>query len=205
MILKEAFRMQNYLNSLANEAQAFLSVSSNVTKIKETHLRKKANPAAEDEEKEIAPEKDYSPNKVIELYLDILAEREKLAKAISKAKASADIDMDAAIMSNKDKFSTIKRLRFMDAIHAEETERSERDHLINNEGNQSVYVYKVKTVTEINFDRNMVKGMIKRLVRETDEVSAKIDLLNVTLQVDYDPKFEGESSFDDVYTAFVQK
>lgn len=204
MILKEAFRMQNYLSTLSAEAQEFLGVRSNVAKITETHLRTKSNPAAENEVKEIVPETDYDPNKVIELYLDILAEREKLAKAISKAKASADIDMDATIMSNKDKQVAIMRLRTLDRMKAEESERSERDHLINNEGNQSAYVYKVKTVTEINFDRNMVKGMIKRLVRETDEASAKIDLLNVTLQVDYEPKYEIENSFDDVYTAFVQ-
>ena len=202
MILKEAFSMQNYLAKMESEAQDFLRSSRNVTTVTENHLRSKANPAAADETKTAARPVEYDPNKVISIYLDLIDEREKLAKAISKAKASADIDMDAAIMINKDKQAALSRMRALDEIKASESESVGRDFLINNEGNQMPYNYTVKSVVTIDFDRNVVKGIIKRLVRETDEVSAKIDLLNVTLPVDYEPKYDIDSCFDDIYESY---
>lgn len=204
MILKEAFRMQNYLAKMMDEAKSYLGKTSNITKMTKTHLRSKSNPNGVDETEEVKPEMDYDPGKVVDLYLDLISEREKLAIAIDKAKQEADIDMDAAIMSNKDKQIALTRMRLMDALKADETEVTGKDYLINNEGNQVPYNYKIKTVTEINYDRNVIKGIIKRLSRETDETSAKIDLLNVTLQVAYDPRFEIDSSFEDIYSEYTK-
>ena len=39
---------------------------------------------------------------------------------------------------------------------------------------------------------------------ESDAVSTKIDLLNVTLEVDYAPKYDFESGFEDAYEQFVK-
>ena len=48
MNLKEAFRYQNKLQDLMEEAKDILSVDKNVTKVENTHLRHKINPDAED-------------------------------------------------------------------------------------------------------------------------------------------------------------
>ncbi len=86
MILKESFRLQNHLNDLGQQAMFYLSKTENVMKIKQEHLRNKSNPKAENEIIEVKRDTDMDADKIINLYLDILAEREKLSQAISKEK-----------------------------------------------------------------------------------------------------------------------
>ena len=59
MNLKEAFRYQNKLRSLMDEAQEILSRDSNVTKTKNTYLRHKAIAEAEDETVAATPDTKY--------------------------------------------------------------------------------------------------------------------------------------------------
>ena len=199
MILKESFRMQNHLNELSQQALLFLSDTQNVIKTKEEHMRRKSNPKAEDETIESKRETDMTADNVIELYLDILREREKLSEAIGKAKASSDVDIDAAIAMNKAKQEAMERFKRLARLTSSETTEEGMDYLINSEGNQTPYYYTIKYINTIDFDRNALKGIVKRLQRETDEVSTKIDLLNVTLEVDYSPKYDLEDSFEDAY------
>ena len=203
MILKESFRMQNHLADLAQQAQQFLSRTENVVHIRQEHLRSRRNPSAADEIIEVQRDSDMVPDKVIGLYLDLLAEREKLSAAISKAKASAEIDMDSALAINKIKQDAIRRFQSMARIKSTETMVDGRDYLINSEGNQTPYVYTIRSVQTIDFDRDMLKGIIRRLQRETDEISTKVDLLNVTLEVDYTAKYGFDDSFEDAYMKFV--
>ncbi len=203
MILKESFRMQNHLYDLMMKAGSFLSDEENIMNIKEEHQRRKSNPKDEDEIVEVKRKTEMIPDKVLELYLDLLSEREKLAQAISKAKSSAEIDIDATISANKDRHVALVKLRDMADVQPTETFESGRGHLINAEGNQTPYVYKIRCVRTIDFNREALKGIIKRLQRESDEASAKIDLLNVTLEVDYTPKYDLDDSFEDAYAKFV--
>ncbi len=203
MILKESFRMQNHLNNLMCEADMFLSDENNIMKIKEEHLRRKSNPKDEDEIIEVKRETEMIPDKVVDLYLDLLLEREKLSLAISRAKASAKIDIDATLSVNKDRQDMIRRFKMMATKQASEELEAGRGHLINAEGNQTPYVYSIRLVKTIDFNREMLKGLIKRLQRESDAASAEIDLINVTLEVDYTPKYDIDDSFEDAYTKFV--
>ncbi|MBR4529407.1 MAG: hypothetical protein IKO80_03905 [Lachnospiraceae bacterium] len=199
MILKETFRMQNHLNDLMQQAMLFLSKPENILRIKEEHQRSRSNPNAQDETVEVRRESDMTADRVIELYLDLIAEREKLAKAISKAKAGAELDIDAALSVNKAKQEAISRFRALSRINSTEEMKTGKDYLINTEGNQTAYVYNIRSVSTIDFNRETLKGIVKRLQRECDEVSAKIDLINVTLEVDYTPKYDIDDTFEDAY------
>lgn len=203
MIIKEAFRMQNYLRELTEEACIFLSKKDNVTKVKEEHLRKKSNPNAENETIEVRRETDLVADKVIDLYLDILKEKEKLSKAISNAKAGAEIDIDSALDINKARQEAITRIGCLATLKSTESDMEGNGYLINTDGNQTPYVYTIHSVRTIDFDRQKVKGILSRLRREADEVSSKIDLLNVTLEVDYTPKYEIGETFEDAYEKFT--
>ena len=86
MVLKEAFRMQNHLTALTDEAIAFLSINENVMRIKEEHQRSKRNPKAEDEIVEVKRDHDMTANQVIDLLMDLLNEREKLSLAVSRGR-----------------------------------------------------------------------------------------------------------------------
>ena len=59
MNLKEAFRYQNKLQALMDEAQGILSCDANVTKVENTYLRHKVMAEAQDETVLIAPETKY--------------------------------------------------------------------------------------------------------------------------------------------------
>ena len=203
MILKESFRMQNHLRELTEEAYIFLSTKDNVTTVKEEHLRKKSNPKAENETIEVVRDTDMKPDKVIDLYLDLLKEKEKLSKAISTAKAGAGLDIDAELDVNKARQDAITRIGCLVSLKSSERDTEGTDYLINTEGNQTPYVYTIHSVRTIDFDRGKVKGILARLRREADEISAKIDLLNVTLEVDYVPKYEIGESFEDAYEKFT--
>ncbi len=203
MILKESFRMQNHLSDLSSRVLAFLADRNNVMNVKQEHLRSKSNPNAQDETLEVQKPSDMIPDKVIDFYLDVLSEREKLTAAITRAKSGAEVDIDAAVALNKEKQSAISHFKTLAQLKSNETVSTGRDYLINAEGNQTPYVYNIKSVNTINFDRNALRGIIKRLQREADEVSSKIDLINVTLEVDYEPKYDLDESFEDSYEKFI--
>ncbi len=204
MVLKEAFRMQNHLTALTNGAIAFLSSNENVMRIKEEHQRSKRNPKAEDEIVEVKRDHDMNADGVIDLLLDLMNEREKLSLAISRAKTAAAFDIDAAIAANKARQEAVACLKEMAAKKSSETETRNTDYLINAEGNQTAYFYVVRTIQTIDFDREMVRGIAKRLQKESDAVSTKIDQLNVTLEVEYEPKYDFDSSFEDAYGHFTE-
>lgn len=203
MILKESFRMQNHLNALSAEALYFMTTYENMMSVKEEHLKSRSNPKAEDETVEVKKVLNLVPNEVIGLYTDILKEKEKLSTAISRAKAKSEIDMDSALAINKAKQDAVSRLKSIAYLQASDTVTTGKDYLINSEGNQTPYYYNIRTVKTIDFDRDLLKGIIRRLQRESDEVSSKIDLINVTLEVDYEPKYDLSLSFEEAYEQYT--
>ena len=204
MVLKEAFRMQNHLAALTSAALLHLSSDANVMRIREEHQRSRRNPKAEDEVVEVKRDHDMTADGVIGLLLDLMNEREKLSLAVSRAKASAEFDIDTAISSNKTRQEAADCLKALAAKKSTEAQERGMDYLINAEGNQTAYYYNIRTVRTIDYDRDEVRGIVKRLQRESDAVSTKIDLLNVTLEVDYEPKYDFEASFEDAYEQFVK-
>ena len=87
MNLKEAFRYQNKLQALMDEAQGILSCDTNVTKVENTYLRRKVMPEAQDETVLIASETEYYEQitGVAQFLLYLLEEKGKLFAAIRKA------------------------------------------------------------------------------------------------------------------------
>ena len=76
MNLKEAFRFQNKLQSMMDEAQSILGSTANITKVQNTYLRKKVMPEAENETTIDAPATEYSEQitLVAEFLLHLLSE-----------------------------------------------------------------------------------------------------------------------------------
>ena len=176
MNLKEAFRYQNKLRSLMDEAQEILSRDSNVTKTKNTYLRHKAIAEAEDETVAATPDTEYYEQitGIAQFLMYLLSEKEALFAAIRKAKDALDIDMDSEVS------------RF------------------NAEGNQISYRCDVKRVTTINYDRNVIRRELSKLNKASDETSTKLDLCLVTSTVDYEPPFDGNDSFADAFERFLE-
>lgn len=200
MNLKESYRYQNFLDNLLNTAYSYLRNNSFVTTTKQQHLRSKANPDAVDETLEVAKpmDVDFTPNDVINFVVDILDEKEKVSAAIVAAKAKTEINIDNAITMNVKKHEYINVLGLLADKKPNEITVRGTGYKFNAEGNQVSYYYDVTQTTTIDFNRNDVKGLIKKLNRECDEISAKLDSIEINTQLDFCPKFDICDKFEDL-------
>lgn len=207
MNLKEAFRFQNKLQALSDEVNTILAEEKNVVTVKNTYLRKKVMPEAEDETVITKTENEYA-ERITDLtafLINLLNEREKLSVAIRKAKESLPIDMDSEVSLNAKRQETVRTLRKMDSIRSSETVISNggTGYRFNAEGNQVTYRCDVKRVTTINFDRNVVRKYIRELDRKIDAVSAQIDQCLVNSTVEYEAPFDVNDSLYTIFEGFA--
>ena len=201
MTLKEAFTYQNFLNEIIMKGETYLSNSGFITTTKEIHKKNAANSEAEDEE--IVAKKpydvDFGVTDVIDLVVDTIREKESLAQAISTTKKNLDFDIDAAVSLNGKKQGFINTLKIMNHQKSSESTVQGSGYRINSiDGNQMRYFYDIDKVTTIDFDRNDVKGLIKKYAKDCDETSAKIELTMITANVDFSPQWDLNDTFEDI-------
>ena len=209
MNLKEAFRFQNKLQSMMDEAQSILSSTANITKVQNTYLRKKVMPEAENETTIDAPATEYSEQitLVAEFLLHLLSEREKLSVAIFQAKAGLNLPagLDGEVSLNSKRQEVAGLFRRMAGLRSSEVliPNGGTGYRFNNEGNQVSYRCDVKRVTTINFDRNKIRKMCGDLSKKSDEVSAALDSVLVNTQVEYTVPFDVNDTFAEAFEAFA--
>ena len=199
MILKEAYRYQNYLSSLMTEAVMRLRNLDFVTTTKQLHNRKKVHPDAENEtimvEKPCAVK--YTPNQLIDFVVAVIKEKEKLSTAIEYAKKNINMDIDSSLAMNKVKQDFMDCLKNMARINARERKSTGTSYKFNAEGNQVSYQYEVNVITKIDFDRIDVQNLIKKYQKETDDISTTVDRIEVTVEVEYNPRWYINTLLDD--------
>ena len=209
MNLKEAFRFQNKLQSMMDEAQSILGSTANITKVQNTYLRKKVMPEVENETTIDAPATEYSEQitLVAEFLLHLLSEREKLSVAIFHAKAGLDLPagLDGEVSLNSKRQEVAGLFRRMAGLRSSEVliPNGGTGYRFNNEGNQVSYRCDVKRVTTINFDRNKIRKMCGDLSKKSDEVSAALDSVLVNTQVEYTVPFDVNDTFAEAFEAFT--
>lgn len=200
MILKEAFRYQNYLSLLLSQAMNYLSCESYITTTIQSHNRTKVNPDAQDEK--ITIQKPYNvifePNDLIDFVVKVIEEKEKLSNAIAVSKRTLEFDIDAAMSINKMKQEFIQTLRRMAVIKSTELEKEGTSYKFNNDGDQVSYRYPVKEVKTIDYDRNTVKSLISKFKKETDKISTERDRIDIMIEVNYDPIWEVDTPLEDI-------
>ena len=209
MNLKEAFRYQNKIRALTKEVLAILSMDHNVVKVENTVLCHKANPEAQDETLWETPLTEYSDciTELASLVMYLMDEREKLGRAIRKAKADMDMDFDGETGLNVCRQDMASVFAHMAEIRSSEELLPGKGlgYKFNAEGNQVSYRCDLKKVTTINFDRNVIRRELGKLNQLADETSAKLDLCLVTSTVDYEPPFDVNDGFTEAFEAFLSK
>ncbi len=209
MNLKDAFRAQNKLQALMDEAGEILQDQGNTLKVTTTHLRSKVMPEAQDAVTEEAAPSEYAEhiNQVAVFLMAMLVEREKLSAAICAAKSKLPLDMDSETGLNRVRQNLADIFRRMAVLRNSEVVLSNggSGYRFNGEGNQVSYRCDAKRVTTINFDRNKIRGMATELGRKADEVSAKLDQCIVNTVVDYSLPFEMNDSFNVILSDFIQR
>lgn len=203
MNLKESYRYANYLDNLFETVQKHLYDKAFTTTTTQKHLRQKANSDANDEIVEVPKSHDveYTPNDVIDFAIKIIAEKESLVNAIAVAKASTEINIDNAISMNKKRQTLVNTLKYIAAIKSGEKTTSGSGYKFNAEGNQVKYLYDIIETTQIDFDRNDVKALIKKYNKICDDVSAKLDSIEINTELDFIPKWDISDTFEDVVAA----
>ena len=208
MNLKEAFRFQNKLQSLMNEAQSILLDEQNITRTQTTVFHKKIMPELENEVTvEVAPS-EYADriNEVVDFMLYLLDEHEKLAVSIHTAKLALPIDMDTEIALNGKRQSIASTLRYMVDLRSSEQvlPHGGLGYRFNAEGNQVTYRCEAKRVTTINFDRNKVRTYTSALNKKADEISAELDRCMVNAEVAYEAPFDVNESFSMIFEGYLE-
>lgn len=200
MNLKESYRYANYLDDLLNKASSYLRNDKFVTTTKQEHLRSKVNSEATDEVIDVQKPYDveFTPNDVINFTVKVLAEKEKLADAIAIAKANAEINIDTAIALNKKKQYFANTLEVLSNIKPRQRTTSGKAYRFNINNEQVPYTYDIEETTTIDFDRNDVRNLVKKYLKETDEISAKLDAIEINTQVVFECSWDVNDSFEDI-------
>lgn len=200
MNLKESYRYANYLDGLLSTAYSYLRNKGFVTTTKQNHLRSKANSEAQDEVIDVQKPYDveFTPNSVLDFIVKVIDEKESLSNAIALAKANTEINIDNAIAMNKKKQGFVSVLNSMVGIKATEKQTTGRDYKFDVNGEQKPYTYPVTEVISISFDRDDVKGLIKKYNKVCDEVSSKLDEIEITTVVEFNPQFDINDTFEDL-------
>lgn len=169
MNLKDAFRAQNKLQALMDEAGYILQDQGNTPKVSTTHLRSRVMPEARDAVVEESAPSEYAEhiNQVAAFLMSMLAEREKLSAAICAAKSQLPLDMDNETGLNRVRRSLADTFRRMAVLRNSEVvlPNGGSGYRFNGESNQVSYCCDAKRVTTINFDRNKIRGMATELTR----------------------------------------
>lgn len=199
MILKEAYRYQKCLSTMIGQAEALLLNNSFVTSTTQRHNRKKANSDADDETIEVdKPITNFNAIDVINFIADAIKEKQKISDAIVAAKRNTEIDIDSSISLNKIKQEYIGYLRRLDAMDSSERKTYGTDYKFDVDGKQTSYRYEVIETTTIDFDRNDVRGLAKKLQKECDEISSKLDLIELTTDVEFTPKWDVNDTLEEI-------
>lgn len=200
MNLKESYRYANYLDGLLSTAYTYLCNKGYVTITVEKHLRSRSNPDVEDETIEVQKPFDveFKPNDVIDFAVKVIEEKEKLSNAIAVSKSTTEIDIDNAIAMNKKKQGFVSVLNGIADIKPSETKATGKAYKFDINGEQKPYIYDVNRKTTIDFNRNDVRNLIKKYLKETDEISAKLDLIEITTQVDFVPTWDVNEKFEEL-------
>lgn len=203
MNLKESYRYANYLDNLLNTAYRYLQNKGFVTSTKQNHLRSKANLEATDEIIEVQKpyNVDFTPNQVIDFAVKVLTEKDALVEAIATAKAGTEINIDNAIAMNKKKQGFVSVLNGLANIKASISTVSGSGYKFNQEGNQVKYFYDIEESISIDFDRNDVRNLIKKYLKESDDTSAKLDAIEINTMVPFVPLWDVNDVFEDLVAA----
>lgn len=196
MNLKEAYRYANFLNELLERSYALLEDTNVVTMVEQRHLRSRVVKETEDEtvmgEKPFYAE--FTPMVLVDFAVEALAEKEALMKAIADAKAGTALNIDNAVAMNKKKQQFVRVLKTMADRKVGTRNTTGRGYRFNVNNEQVPYVYDIEEITTIDYDRVDIRNLIKKYRRETDEISAKLDSIEILTEVDFAPRWDVNDS-----------
>ena len=122
MNLKDAFRVQNKLQSVMLQAMDILEDRQNILKVRTTHLRSKVMADDPDVVVEENASSEYAghANEIVGFLMEMMGEREKLSRAIRDAKSRLALDLDSETGLNRQRQALARTFRGMTALRSSE-------------------------------------------------------------------------------------
>lgn len=209
MNLKDAFRVQNKLQSVMSEAMDILEDHRNIVKVKTTHLRSRVMDDVQDVIVEENAPSEYAghANEIAAFLMTMMEEREKLSQAIRNAKGKLTLDLDSEVGLNRQRQALARVFRGMTTLRNSEKIITDggTGYRFNGEGNQVLYRCDAKQVVTIDFDRNKIRALASSLGQKSDALSMEMDKCLVNTEVDYALPFDLNDSFDTILTDFMER
>lgn len=199
IVLRDAFRYQNFLDGILAQVQRHLGNRRNVSETTEEHLRSKTYPDAQDETRTDKADRvtQIEVDTIIAFATRLFEEKMAVSKAINNAKAQhcPTLDMDIAV--NKVRNNLVSTFKEMNSIKEKTTlaPSAGTGRCFNAEGNQTTYLYDIKSTVKPDFDVKALKVLIREMSDEATTISNAIDYWRASVPVDFEPKYDSNSTF----------
>lgn len=212
--IKEAGRYANFLQKNIDLLKNFLDNDDLLYNTREEHFKSKVLKNEDDEIRIIEEKSDLNISLEDTIYLvnSLINKKMELSMAINKAKTTTLVDwsenneklpLDTAIEYNKNlRTFAMTNLESLTLNRSEEYIRDGIGYLINNEGNQSQYHYEIKIIRKINYDRNIVKNLYKKILNKADLLSDAIENAMLKKTVDFKMEYNLHDSLEDLVEGF---
>ena len=200
MILKDAYRYKNFIDTLLDNSIMFLNRQSNITITTETHMRSKVRPEAEDETKSSLDDRELnvSADQILDFISLVIDEEEALCQRINEAKLNYCPTIDHELSMNKVRQKVANCLRHVANTKNRDWIKSGSSYCFNSEGNQVSYLYDVKYEMKIDFSRRKFKDALYKLTEQSDKVSNEAEVYMSSVEVDFAPQFNINDSFEEI-------
>ena len=204
MRLKEAFALQNKIYSLYQQAIQLIRAETFADKkvihmYSKTHIGNDVTEELPVNVNLLAGDKRYEFDKLIDIAQAILDDKQKLTIAIERAKVNSDTNYDALKQGNVIKQQLIDSLTALDQCKPNQCNGDDQVFGKDNEGKPAVYRYPTRTITTYNVDKTHLKSVLKRLKNEFNNVSLALDEMALSVNVDFTPKYDYDSSLEEIY------
>lgn len=204
MNLKEAFRYQNFLTKMVDDAVCRLSNDDYLVSTTKLHRFSELGDGREDETEELEPVYNVPAKTVISFISRIAREKEDLSEAIAAAKRGVTDDIDVLREVNIAIRSACRGLEYAARAKTVKKKTQEMTYRFDANGVQQPCRYSVDVTKEPAVDVDNVRTELSRLRAEADKNSEAIDLAMVTTKVAYVPIFDVNDSYDNVIADFYK-
>lgn len=200
MVLKEAFTYQNYLTDLIRQIDHYLLRPDFTQEKKQVCYKSKVDHNLEDETVVVKNPIDveFTPMDLVNLMMDLLNEKQSLSDAITDAKRKTEIDIDSSVSMNRIKQDYITVLEDLAKRKDTTNDTQGIGYRFNEAGDQVKYFFPMEEIVTINYDRKDIKGIIRKLKKETDKISLMLDKLQLTTEVSFEPKYQLGDTLEDI-------
>lgn len=204
MNLKEAFRYQTFLDYMMQRVSAYLSSKSNVVKFTRVHKKNMASPDIEDVTESQEPIGEYTASDVVSFALEVINQKELLSAAIVNAKAEESRHVDVLLEGNKLRRGLCTALDTLATYKLVSRTTQQYGYRLNVAGDQTRFFYDCDETEEPAFNTEWLKELRKTLHQKSDEVSTAIEQRFVNTEVQYEPLFDPNDSFEEAMEEYFK-